>query len=172
MGEMQIWQYDGLGTDKDTLEKVLRIFRSDGVQGIKSQQQLDEYIRKLDDNCIQEMSWIDAEATLQMLVDCFGEVIAFQKYAKAEGFVKQEKTDSLGWINPAVYKEVTAKYKERIKRANEEKDKILSDYTHAAWKAEAAENQIRELKDTLAHYKADLYDLYAQAGKLPNYERG
>ena len=38
MGEVQLWQADGLGTDKETLEKVLRIFRSDGVQGIESQQ--------------------------------------------------------------------------------------------------------------------------------------
>lgn len=72
MGEVQLWQADGLGTDKETLEKVLRIFRSDGVQGIESQQALNRYIRKLDDNCIREMDWIDAEATLQMPVDCYG----------------------------------------------------------------------------------------------------
>ena len=43
-------------------------FLSDGVQGIESQQALNRYIQKLDDNCIREMDWIDAEATLQMLV--------------------------------------------------------------------------------------------------------
>lgn len=87
MGEVQLWQADGLGTDKETLEKVLRIFRSDGVQGIESQQALNRYIQKLDDNCIREMNWIDAEATLQMLVDCYGVTVAFQKYVKAEGFL-------------------------------------------------------------------------------------
>ena len=46
MGEVQLWQSDGLGTDKDTLEKVLRIFRNDGVQGIQSQQALNAYIQK------------------------------------------------------------------------------------------------------------------------------
>ncbi len=92
MGEVQLWQADGLGTDKETLEKVLRIFRSDGVQGIESQQALNRYIQKLDDNCIREMNWIDAEATLQMLVDCYGVTVAFQKYVKAEGFIKQEKS--------------------------------------------------------------------------------
>lgn len=91
MGEVQLWQADGLGTDKETLEKVLHIFRSDGVQGIESQQALNRYIQKLDDNCIREMDWIDAEATLQMLVDCYGVTVAFQKYVKAEGFIKQEK---------------------------------------------------------------------------------
>lgn len=172
MGEVQLWQADGLGTDKETLEKVLRIFRSDGVQGIGSQQALNRYIQKLDDNCIREMDWIDAEATLQMLVDCCGVTVAFQKYVKAEGFIKQEKVDSLGWISPAAYAEIVGKYEERTKKLNEDKDRILSDYTRAAEKAEDAETEIMRLRDELAHCKADLYDFYARAGKLPKYERG
>lgn len=171
MGEVQLWQADGLGTDKETLEKVLRIFRSDGVQGIGSQQALNRYIQKLDDNCIREMDWIDAEATLQMLVDCYGVTVAFQKYVKAEGFIKQEKVDSLGWISPEAYREVVGKYEERTKKLEEQKDRILSDYTRAAQMAEDAEEKIFSLQDELAHCKADLYDFYAKAGKLPDYER-
>lgn len=169
MGEVQLWQADGLGTNKETLEKVLRIFRSDGVQGIRSQQALNRYIQKLDDNCIQEMIWIDAEATLQMLVDCYGVTVAFQKYVKAEGFIKQEKVDSLGWISPAAYAEVVGKYEERTKRLEDEKDMLLSKCADAVQKADAAERQSAKLQNTLAHYKADLYDFYAQAGKVPSY---
>lgn len=36
MGEVQLWQAEGLGEDKETLERVLHVFRSDGVQGINS----------------------------------------------------------------------------------------------------------------------------------------
>lgn len=171
MSEKQIWQAEGLGTDKGTVETVLRIFASDGVQGIESQQALNRYIQKLDDNCIREMNWIDAEATLQMLVDCYGVTVAFQKYVKAEGFIKREKVDSLGWINPETYREVVGKYEERAKKLEEQKDRILSDYTRAAQKAEDAEEKIISLRDELAHCKADLYDFYARAGKLPDYER-
>ena len=66
MGEVQLWQSDGLGTDKDTLEKVLRIFRNDGVQGIQSQQALNAYIQKLDDSKLKEMYEIDEEAAIQI----------------------------------------------------------------------------------------------------------
>lgn len=51
------------------------------------------------------------------------------------------------------------------------KDRILSDYTRAAQMAEDAEEKIFSLQDELAHCKADLYDFYAKAGKLPDYER-
>lgn len=72
MGEVQLWQADGLGTDKETLEKVLRIFRSDGVQGIESQQALNRYIGKLSDDSLRGMYCIDEETALQLFVDCFG----------------------------------------------------------------------------------------------------
>ena len=174
MGEVQLWQSDGLGTDKDTLEKVLRIFRNDGVQGIQSQQALNAYIQKLDDSKLKEMYEIDEEAAIQILVDCFGAAVAFRKFALIAEYISVniKELREAGWISPAAYAEVTAKYEECIKKANEEKDKILSDYTYAAWKAEEAEQRIKELWDTLAHYKADLYDFYAQAGMLPKYERG
>ena len=81
MGEVQLWQADGLGTDKETLEKVLRIFRNDGVQGIESQQALESYIKKLDDNSLWEMYEIDEEATQQIFTDCFGVMFAAKSIA-------------------------------------------------------------------------------------------
>ncbi|MCM1217253.1 MAG: hypothetical protein NC548_22360 [Lachnospiraceae bacterium] len=172
MGEVQLWQTDGLGADRDTLEKVIRIFKSDGVQGIESQQALEKYIKTLSHSSIRDMCEIDEDAAMQILVDCCGASKAFTKAADALGYVTKKTAESMGWINPAAYAEVTAKYEERIKKLNEEKDKILSDYTYAGYKAEEAIQRIKELRDALAHYKADLYDFYAQAGKLPNYERG
>lgn len=175
MGEVQLWQYDGLGVDRNTLEKVLRIFKSDGVQGIKSQQALNAYIQKLDDCKLREMYEIDSETALQLFADCFGVSLAARKYSKWENDTIRKAVDILKKEKETAEQEAEANRAELLKvrqKLNEEKDKILSDYTRAAWKAEEAENQIRELKDTLTHYKADLYDFYAQAGKLPNYERG
>lgn len=61
MGEVQLWQAEGLGADKETLERVLHVFRSDGVQGINSQQALNRYIKKLSDDSLRNMCAIDEE---------------------------------------------------------------------------------------------------------------
>ena len=53
MGEVQLWQAEDLGTDKETLERVLHVFRSDGVQGMKSQQSLESYIKGLDNDSLR-----------------------------------------------------------------------------------------------------------------------
>ena len=173
MGEMQLWQSDGLGTDKDTLKKVLNIFKNDGVQGMESQQALKNYIEKLGSSDLEKMYEIDPETTLQILVDCFGASKAFYKYVLMADDVSVD-TDELkksGWIHPKVYVEVTAKYEERVKSLNEEKDRLQREYSVKNYEKEEAEQQIKELQNSLAHYKADLYDFYAQAGKIPNYER-
>lgn len=135
MGEVQLWQCDGLGTDRSALEKVIRIFRSDGVQGIQSQQALENYMEKLSGDSLREMYGIDAEATLQILADCFGAKYAAEKYSEWQNNVLEKKRQY--------------------------------------WKAEyeTARETAKELKNALAHYKADLYDFYAQAGKVPDYER-
>lgn len=75
MGEVQLWQAEDLGTDKETLERVLHVFRSDGVQGMKSQQSLESYIKGLDNDSLRNMYEIDGEATIQILVDCFGAIL-------------------------------------------------------------------------------------------------
>lgn len=173
MGEVQLWQADGLGKDKETLEKVLRIFRSDGVQGIESQQALNGYIERLSNDSLQNMYEIDEEATIQILVDCFGAVAAFHKFALIVEYIdiNKKELERAGWISPAAYTEAVGKYEERAKKLEEQKDRILSDYTRAAQIAEDAEEKIFSLQDELAHCKADLYDFYAKAGKLPDYER-
>ena len=98
--------------------------------------------------------------------------MAFEKVVQILGYVTAETAQRMGWISPAAYAEVVGKYEERTKKLNEDKDRILSDYTRVAEKAEDAETEIMWLRDELAHCKADLYDFYARAGKLPKYERG
>ena len=171
MKEVQLWQAEGLGAERHTLEKVLRIFESDGVQGIESQQALNGYIGKLSDDSLRNMLCIDKETALQPFVDCFGVSVAFDKVMKMLGYITLETVQRMGWINPAAYAEVVGKYEERAKKLEEQKDRILSDYTRAAQMAEDAEEKIFSLQDELAHCKADLYDFYAKAGKLPDYER-
>lgn len=172
MGEVQLWQAEGLGADKETLERVIHVFRSDGVQGINSQQALNRYIKKLSDDSLRNMCAIDEETALRLFVDCFGVRMAFDKVIKMLGYITPETAQRIGWISPATYAEIVGKYEERTKKLNEDKDRILSDYTRAAQMAEDAEEKIFSLQDELAHCKADLYDFYAQAGKLPKYERG
>lgn len=151
---------------------MLHVFRSDGVQGINSQQALNRYIKKLSDDSLRNMCAIDEETALQLFVDCFGVRMAFEKVVQILGYVTAETAQRMGWISPAAYAEVVGKYEERTKKLNEDKDRILSDYTRVAEKAEDAETEIMWLRDELAHCKADLYDFYARAGKLPKYERG
>lgn len=169
MSEKQIWQAEGLGTDKGTVETVLRIFASDGVQGIESQQALERYIGKLSDDRLRDMCVIDEEAALQLFVDCFGARMAFEKVMQILGYVTVETAQRMGWISPAAYAEVVGKYEERTKRLEDEKDTLLSRCADAIQKADAAEKQSTKLQNTLAYYKADLYDFYAQAGKVPSY---
>lgn len=121
MSEKQIWQAEGLGTDKGTVETVLRIFTSDGVQGIESQQALERYIGKLSDDRLRDMCVIDEEAALQLFVDCFGARMAFEKVMQILGYVTVETAQRMGWISPAAYAEVVGKYEERTKRLEDEK---------------------------------------------------
>lgn len=172
MSEKQIWQVKGLETSRRAVETVLRTFARDGVQGIESQQALVKYVKRLSDDSLRDMCAIDEETALQLFVDCFGVRMAFEKVMQILGCVTAETAQRMGWISPAAYAEVVGKYEERTKKLNEDKDRILSDYTRAAQKAEDAETEIMWLRDELAHCKADLYDFYARAGKLPKYERG
>lgn len=172
MSEKQIWQVKGLETSRRAVETVLHTFARDGVQGIESQQALVKYVKRLSDDSLRDMCAIDKETALQLFVDCFGVRMAFEKVMQILGYVTAETAQHMGWISPAAYAEVVEKYEERTKKLNEDKDRILSDYTRAAEKAEDAETEIMWLRDELAHCKADLYDFYARAGKLPKYERG
>ena len=173
MKEVQLWQVKGLGAEKHTLEKVIHAFKSDGVQDAESQQALERYIKALSDDSLRDMYEIDEETAIQILVDCLGSAAAFRKYALTVEYISAniKELKEAGWISPEEYREVVGKYEERVKKLNEEKDRILSDYNRAAQKAEDAEKKTFQLQDAMAFYKADLYDFYAQAGKLPDYER-
>lgn len=169
MGEVQLWQSEGLGADRNTLERVINIFKTDGVQGMKSQQALDRYIKTLSDSSLRDMCEIDEETAMQILADCFGVCKAFKEVTRIMGYVTTETATYMGWISPAAYAEVVGKYEERTKRLEEERDGLLSKYANAIQRADNAEKQREELQNTLAHYKADLYDFYAQAGRVPSY---
>lgn len=171
MSEKQIWQVEGLGTDRGTLETVLHIFSSDGIQGKESKRELIRYIDKLSDDSLRDMVAIDEKTALQLFVICFGAHIAFDKVIQILGYVSPKTAEHMGWISPKAYAEVVGKYDERTKRLEDERDALLSKYSDAIQRTEIAEKQRTELQNTLAHYKADLYDFYAREGKLPNYER-
>lgn len=93
MGEVQLWQVEGLGMDKETLEKVLRIFRSDGVRDVKSQQMLRRYIMRIGEEGIFTMYETDADTTLELLVECLGVRAAFKAVNKAAGYVQKDFTE-------------------------------------------------------------------------------
>ena len=48
-------------------------------------------------------------------------------------------------------------------------DCLKREYSAERCEKEEAEERIKELRDEMAHYKADLYDIYAREGKIPNY---
>lgn len=174
MGEMQLWQSDGLGTDKDTLKKVLNIFKKDGVQGMESQQALNRYIQQLDDSGLWQMYRIDKEAALQIFADCFGVVFTAEKYSEWQNDTFKKAIDILIKEKETAKQETEANRAELLKvrqKLNEEIDSLRNECSIRNCEKEEAEQQIKELQNSLAHYKADLYDFYAQAGKIPNYER-
>ncbi len=173
MQEMQLWQSEYLGEDKDTLKKVLRVFRSDGVQGIESQKALENYVKRLSNYALREMYEMDEEAALQMLVDSIGVLGAFHKYTLLAGCISMstKEISDAGWISQEDYAEVTAKYEERIRAANKERDSALSSLSKLLGKDTHTQEEITKLKSALMQYKSDLYDFYAQAGRVPNYEQ-
>ncbi len=172
MEEVQIWQYEGLGVDKDTLGRVLRIFKSDGIHDIKSQQALKEYIEKLDDSKLREMCEIDVETALQIFAGCFGISSVAMKYSRWQNEDMKTAINILQKEKETAEQEAEANRTELLKvrqKLNEEIDSLRHEYSIKNYEKEEAEQRIKELQDTLAHYKTDLYDFYAQAGSVPNY---
>lgn len=172
MKEVQLWQYEGLGVDADTLEKVISHFKSEGVQGIESQQALNRYVKKMGDTSLRKMYEIDKEAAIQITIDCLGASEAFHKYARiAEDVnVHIEKLAADGWLSPEQHKEINREYEEHIEKLREEKDEALTELANETWKKEKLEEKIKRLEKALALHKGDLYDFYAKEGRVPNYE--
>ena len=172
MKEVQLWQAEGLGTERHTLEKVLRIFESDGVQGVESQQALSAYIQKLDDSKLREKYEISKETALQLFADCFGVVYAAEKYSKWNNDTLRKAIDILNKEKETAEQEAEVNRAELLnarKVLNNEIDRIRKEYGIIKDEKEKAEERIEELQNALAHYKADLYDFYAQAGRVPSY---
>lgn len=149
MGYTQIWQQDGCGTDEQTLLNIIREFRGNGVQGMKSQQALTEYIRRLDVNQLARMYEMDTDATLQIMIDCVGAIEAFKKAVRFSGY-----------YSPQAHAEACEKYKERAAKAQAEKDNTESRLFEALHREDKLLKQIEDLKFTIIALKAKLYDAY------------
>lgn len=165
----QIWQADGLGTSNDALEKIIETFKREGIKGDKSLNYLSMYIRKLSDEKIEEMYWKDQEATLQILVECFGVKKAFEKYltvAIHDGRVTQK----IGMVSKETYEEIAEKYNDRLKKMSEERERTYAEYTDALRKVDEYEEKYKQIQSIVMQYKADLYDFYAEKGCVPRYE--
>ena len=169
MGQIQLWQSDGLGSDKETLKKVIDVYRIDGVQSEGSDQALRSYIKKLNNSKLQEMYQIDGETTLKILVDCFGAKQAFYKYAWIMTDI--EKLKAHGWISPEDYAEVTEKYQKRVNALSDQIDTLDRKISIKNYECQEASLQIERLQNAIKLYKADLYDYYAEREGLPRYEK-
>lgn len=149
MGEIQIWQKDGVGTDDETLRRIIREFRENGVQGINSQQSLSMFIERMGDKQIDFMLEMDEETTLQILVDCVGAVAAFRRLLRITGNVSRKE-----------YNEASRKYRERIENAQKVIDEANRCQYEAERRREDAEERIRALEFEVVTLKAKLYDTY------------
>ncbi len=154
MGKIQIWQQEGCGTDETTLLKVLNEFREDGVQGLNSAQCLTEYIKRIDVNRLARMYEMDADATLQIMIDCVGAAEAFKACLRFSG-----------WISPQNYKGVCQKYDDRVAKAQTEADNAQNKYFEALREKDKLEEQIAEMEYKTLVLKAKLYDTYEAMNK-------
>lgn len=156
MGQVQIWQVNGLGTDRETLKQVIRVFKEDGIQEEKSKIALKKYIDRMSNKDMHEMIGLDIEATIQILADCYGVMFAARKYGE--------------WGNDKLEKEKQEAYR-TIEEKNRELELIVDERDRAVFGEAEAKEKIKDLEHMLALYKADLFDFYEQAGKIPKHER-
>lgn len=160
MGYTQIWEKEGCGTDNATLLKIVKEFRENGVQGLNSCAALTAYMQKLSDLSIEVMLRSDEEATLQILVDTEGAAAAFKRLSCVYAKDYAEKLQLEGWISPKNYAEACEKYKERVAKAQAEKDNTESRLFETLHREDKLLKQIEDLKFTILALKAKLYDAY------------
>lgn len=167
MGKVQIWQDDKLGTDKGTLETVIRVFKEDGIQSNNSKLALKSYINGLDNKGFREMLEIDEDATMEIIADCYSVRYAALKYRewKDHDFIRkrEEEKQEERLKREELYK--------TIEKKNKELELIVEERDNAIFREVEAREKIKELEYMLALYKADLFDFYEQAGKIPKHER-
>lgn len=160
MGYTQIWEKDGCGTDNATLLKIVKEFRENGVQGLNSCAALTAYMQKLSDLSIEVMLRTDEEATLQILVDTEGATAAFKRLSCVYAKDYAEKLQLEGWISPKNYEEACQKYKDRVAKAQAEKNNTESRLFEALHREDKLLKQIEDLKFQIIALKAKLYDAY------------
>jgi len=160
MGEIQIWQKEGLGTQAPTLCRVIGEFRENGVQGITSLEALKTYMGRLSEEAIETMLRLDEEVTLQILVDTEGAAAAFKRLSCVYAKDYAEKLQLEGWISPKNYAEACEKYKERVAKAQTEKDNTESRLFETLHREDKLLKRIEDLKFTILALKAKLYDAY------------
>lgn len=169
MADKQIWQQEKLGADSETLKKVLSIYRDDGTTSRTSADELAEYLNELSDEAVAEMYEEDTDTAVEMFAECFGARKAFWKINTALGFIHKNRLDEIEKL-----KAEAEKNRQALENARREYIKTVSriekEYSVEHYEKEEALEKIRELEIVLARYKADLYDFYAKAGKLPKYE--
>lgn len=144
MEKGQIWNAEGLPVNGDTIKTVVKHFKESGIKNKISKQNLAVFLNKISDDMLLEMYDMDADATLEMFVECFGVRIAFDSINCAAGFMFENRQQQI--------------------------EELKAECENWAKNCEDAQEEVRKLKEILAHYKADLYDFYAQAGKMPRYE--
>lgn len=165
---MAAWNKSGVAT-RETFCAVLTEFRKDGVQGIESARQLTEWLGNLPPEAIKEMCEIDKEATLQMLVDCFGAGVAFQKYANTVPEICKQALADAGYIifvKAEIENEMAAK-RQRIEQLEADNAKLMDISVGRDERAETLKKENEALKIAL-------FDAYTAAGKiiLPGREEG
>lgn len=164
MGEIQIWQKDGCGTDSSTLRKVIGEFRENGVQGIESSSCLTEYIKRLSYNRLLEMYEIDSCTTLQIMADCLGISETVQKaiYMAIEtgSYFINETIEQNGWISQKEFEEAHEKHEKQLTEARAKADATRMTLREVTKQLQAAEQEIEDLKFEIVTLKAKLYDTY------------
>lgn len=157
---MAAWNKSGMAT-RETFCAVIKDFRENGVQGIESAQQLTEWLASLTPEALKEMCEIDKEATLQMLVDCFGVGIAFQKYINASAEMCKKVLADAGYIifvKAEIENELAIK-REKIEQLQSDNEKLINQVIERSERAEKAERDLRRLKIAL-------FDAYEASGKI------
>lgn len=169
MEKGQIWSVEGLPVNGDTIKTVIKHFKESGIKNEISKQSLTAFLKKISDDMLLEMYDMDADATLEMLVECFGVRIAFDGINCAAGFTFKNRQQQIEELK-AEAEENRKALAETRRKSNERIDALKAECENWAKNCEDAQEEVRKLKEILAHYKADLYDFYARAGKMPRYE--
>lgn len=163
MGQEQIWKVNGLGTARETLKQVIHEFKENGIQGESSKLALEKYINRMSNKDLHKMIGLDNEAAIQILADCYGVMYAARKYSEWGNDILEKEKQEAEVKCEELYRTIGEK--------NRELELIVDERDSAVFGETEAKEKIKDLEYKLALYKADLFDFYEQAGKIPKHER-